>query len=426
MTLGRAMAGLLGLFAARVREHPDAPAVRGLRSSLTYAELDSASNRLARVLVERGAKEDGRVAVALERSPEMIVAVLAAWKAGAGYVPLDPAYPEERLAYMLENADPDVVVTQASLHARLPLGGRRVVVVDDERGAWEAASDAPLEFHGSGLDESKDLLGYVIYTSGSTGKPKGVALGRACLTNLIRWQLAETAVGAGARTLQFSPLSFDVSFQEIFATLCGGGELVLISEALRLDAPSLLKFLDEHKVARLFLPFVALQALAEASAGTGVSPRFLREVVTAGEQLQATPTLRAFFRRMPAARLHNHYGPSETHVVTAYALPENPDSWAPLPSIGRALPNVTTHLLDDAGKPAAKGEAGMLFIGGVAPARGYFGRDDLTADRFVPDPFAGAPGARMYRTGDLAREMEDGNLEFLGRGDDQVKVRGYR
>jgi amino acid adenylation domain-containing protein len=414
--------GLVGMFEEQVGRRGEAPAVSGGGSKLSYGDLDRLSAFVARELEARGVKDNDRVAVCLPRSPEMVAAVLGAVRAGAAYVPLDPAYPRERLAYMLENAEPSVVITNESLAEALPLEGRQVLLLG-------ANAQAALgDFRGAPrlLDESRERLGYIIYTSGSTGKPKGVALGRGALTNLIHWQHGDSRAGEGTRTLQFSPLSFDVSFQEIFATLCSGGELVLITEELRLDAPSLVRFLEAERVERLYLPFVALQALAEAALGIGVFPSALREVITAGEQLQATDSLRAFFRRMPEARLWNHYGPSETHVITSYALPANPDEWTALPSIGKPLPNTSTWILSDAMEPVAPGETGMLYLGGVALADGYFGREDLTRERFVPSPFGEDRGTRLYKTGDLARFLPDGNIEFLGRADDQVKVRGFR
>ncbi len=222
-------------------------------------------------------------------------------------------------------------------------------------------------------------------------------MGHAALANLIAWQTVASTARAGTRTLQFTPLSFDVHFQELFGTWATGGTLVLITDETRLDPVRLLAYLAEQHIERLFLPFVALQALAEAARARGVYPKELREVITAGEQLRITPDIQAFFSGMPACTLHNHYGPSETHVVTAYTLAGPPSAWPPLPPIGKALPGVSVHLLDEHDQPVADGATGEIFIGGVALAQGYHQRADLTGERFVE-----RLGQRLYRTGDLA------------------------
>jgi acyl carrier protein len=225
--------------------------------------------------------------------------------------------------------------------------------------------------------------------------------------------------------LQFASLSFDVSFQELFATWCSGGTLLLVSDELRRDAPALLRYLVDQKVARIFLPFVYLQHLAEAAELCGVVPDTLREIITAGEQLEITPQLAQLFRRLPACRLYNHYGPSETHVVTSYALNGPPEQWPTLPPIGRPIANTQIYIVDDNFKLPPVGVPGELCIGGENVSRGYLNRPDVTSEKFVPDPF-GEAGARLYRTGDLARYLSDGNIEFLGRIDHQVKIRGFR
>jgi amino acid adenylation domain-containing protein len=280
-----------------------------------------------------------------------------------------------------------------------------------------------------------DDLAYILYTSGSTGRPKGVAMRHGALAALIRWQIAINTPGnrsGTGRTLQATSPSFDVSFQEIVSTWAAGGCLVLISEEERRDPAALLARLRAERIERLFLPFVGLQQLAEAARGTALAtlPGTLREVVTAGEQLRITPAVAELFARLPGARLHNHYGPSETHVVTSFTLEGDPASWPALPPIGRPIAGARAHVADLDGRPAAVGAPGELLLGGDLLARGYLDRPELTAERFVPDPFATEPaqepGARLYRTGDLARWRPDGELEFLGRIDAQVKIRGHR
>jgi len=267
-------------------------------------------------------------------------------------------------------------------------------------------------------------LAYVIYTSGSTGTPKGVALGHGALHNLIQWQVGDSPLGVGDKTLQFASLSFDVSFQEMFAAWASGGIVVLISENLRRDPRGLLRLIREQSVARLFLPFVALQQLADALRPEEAAPPSLQEIMTAGEQLQITPKIAAFFARSQGCALHNQYGPSEAHVVTQYTLAGPPETWPALPPIGKAIANTQTHVLDEQRQPVPNGEEGELYLGGACLAQGYLGRPDLTAQKFIPSPFA--EGARLYKTGDRARVLPDGNIEFLGRADGQVKLRGFR
>ncbi|WP_208346660.1 amino acid adenylation domain-containing protein, partial [Aetokthonos hydrillicola] len=279
-----------------------------------------------------------------------------------------------------------------------------------------------------------DNLAYVIYTSGSTGKPKGVAMPHRPLVNLITWQWQNSTVDFTARTLQYTPISFDVSFQEIFATLTTGGTLVLIPEQTRRDPIALLQFLNQMRIERLFLPFVALQQLAEVAQMESIIPTSLREVITAGEQLRITTAIAHLFSQLPKCCLHNHYGPSETHVVTAFTLSGSPSYWLALPPIGRPIANSQIHLLDSQLKPVPIGVAGELYVGGVSLARGYLNRVDLTNERFIPNPFGQSTGAkdqsfnsdRLYKTGDLAKYRADGNIEYLGRIDQQLKIRGYR
>jgi len=400
---------------------PDAVAVVGLDGrAVTYRELMRRAGRLARSLRRLGVGPDVRVALSLQRSTELLVAMLAILEAGGAYVPLDPGYPAERRALMLDDSGAAVLVTTESLLAGLPATAARILFLDDvDVARGSAAEEGPLAPAGP------DNLAYVLYTSGSTGRPKGVAMVHRALANLVAWQTAATP-GAW-RTLQFTSLNFDVSFQEIFATWSAGGTLVLVSEEDRRDPAALLAIMRRHRIERLFVPFVALQQLAEAAGAEKPLPERLREIITAGEQLRITPALAELFRRLPGARLRNQYGPTETHVLTEHTLAGDPAGWPPLPPIGRPLSGSRTVVLDRDGGPAPVGVPGELMLGGVGGiclARGYLGRPDLTAERFVPDP--GEPGSRLYRTGDRARWLPDGTLEFLGRLDDQVKIRGYR
>jgi amino acid adenylation domain-containing protein len=268
-------------------------------------------------------------------------------------------------------------------------------------------------------------LAYVIYTSGSTGRPKGIAMSHGSLCNLTSWQIRRSTL-ARPKTMQFAPLSFDVSFQEIFTTWCSGGVLILLPEEYRRDSCALLEYLREKSIERLFLPFVALQQLADAARQFEAELPELREVIVAGEQLQITSSISGWFARMPNCILENQYGPSESHVVSAFRLSGPAGEWPPLPPIGRPIANTRLFILDCNLQPVPVGVPGELYIGGVQVARGYLNRPELTAEKFIPDFFDEEPGARMYKTGDLARYLPDGNIEFLGRIDHQVKVRGFR
>jgi amino acid adenylation domain-containing protein len=405
--------------AERAALSPEADAVVFGGERLTYGELARRSHALAVRLRAAGVGPDVPVGLYLSRSLDQMVAVLGVLMAGGAYVPLDPSYPRERLRLMLEDAGAPVVLTHGPLAAAVPEGAAAVVRVDEVPVAEDPSAILAGAVPGN--------LVYVTYTSGSTGRPKGVAMTHAAISAMLAWQLRTSAAGAG-RTLQYTSLSFDVSCQEIFATWCAGGTLVLVSEETRRDPPALVRLLAEERVERLFQPFVALQQLAMAAAD-GPLPASLREVMSAGEQLHVTPQMAAMFARLPGASLYNHYGPSETHAVTWLALHGDPGRWPESPTIGGPLDHARVFLLDADLRPVPDGVVGELWAGGVGLARGYM-RAELTAERFLPDPLDGSPGwepgGRLYRTGDLARRLAGGELEFLGRRDHQVKVRGHR
>ena len=392
---------LHGLFRAQAARTPDAPAVAAPDGTLSYAGLDAGSDALAIALAARGVQAGDTVAISLPRSLAQMLAVLATLKAGAACLPLDTAYPPELRAYMLTDAHTRLVIDEAEMEKLMHAGSQLASPAPDTASAPEG-------------------LCYLIYTSGSTGRPKGVAMPHRAITNLCAWHRDALPLAAGARVLQFTTLSFDVAFQEIFTTWAEGGTLVLMTEELRRDPRALWKYLREQKIARLFLPYVALQQLAE-HADLNSPPALVREIITAGEQLRITPQIRALFGALPGCSLHNHYGPSETHVVTAFTLPASIAEWPPLPSIGSAIAGVKLELFDEQQNPVAPGEVGELYAGGVCLADGYLGQPDLTAARFVE-----VRGVRFYRTGDHARALPDGNLEFLGRADAQIKIRGFR
>jgi len=418
---GRSCSSVVDFFQSQVAQSPDRVAVEKRDERLSYAILDRRANHLAARLQNLGVRADVPVAICVPRSLDLTVALLATLKAGGAYLPLDPEYPAERLAFMLAEARPAVILAHSDTVARLPRADAPLLYLDaGGSGLLGEREEAPAR------ESSPNDLAYIIYTSGSTGRPKGVAMVHRALLNLIAWQQQHSSCGPGDKTLQLAPLSFDVSFQEIFSTWASGGTLVLTDEETRSDPARLLALVEGTGVCRLFLPFVALQQLAEVAVRRGPVPASLREVITAGEALHVTRHIVELFQRLPNCQLQNQYGPSETHVVTSYTLSGKPEDWPALPPIGRALPNVKLAIVDHAGAPVVPGHEGELYIGGEALARGYLGRPDLTEQRFVPDPESKAPPGRFYRSGDLVRQRPDGELEFLGRADDQVKLRGYR
>jgi amino acid adenylation domain-containing protein len=408
------------LVAAQARRTPEATALAFGGRELSYRELDDRADALAARLRGLGVGPDVVVAISAERSLEMAVAVLGVLKAGGAYAPIDPGYPPDRVAFMLADSDAPVLLTQRHLLERLPEHEAVTVCLDDSD-AFEAPAEPT-----DGPAPRLEHLAYVIYTSGSTGQPKGVAMHHRPLANLIAWQLGSLREPVAARTLQFASLSFDVAFQELFSTWCSGGTLMLVDEHTRRDPHALLRALGELEVERVFIPFVALQSLCEVAHRTDASLPALREVITAGEQLKATVPVRRFFARHPDCALVNQYGPSETHVVTSFELAGPPEGWSALPPIGRPIAGARTYVLDRHRQPVPVGVPGELYAGGASVARGYLHRPELSAQRFVEDPYTGSTQARMYRTGDLARHLPDGDIAFLGRADDQVKIRGFR
>ncbi|MHC5860251.1 amino acid adenylation domain-containing protein [Nostoc sp.] len=395
------------LFEEQVERTPDAVAVSFQSQQLTYQQLNSQANQLAYHLQKLGVKPEVRVGICVERSLSMVIGLLAILKAGGAYVPLDPRSPQERLTYMLSDSQASVLLTDSSI----TLSGQPLTVVClDTLNFCQNSQENPV----SGV--IPENLAYVMYTSGSTGKPKGVAMSHRSLVNLLYWQMGESALSC-AKTLQFASISFDVSFQEIFSTWCSGGTLVVITAEIQKDGFALLQLIAKEKIERLFLPFVALQQLANAASIAKSYPASLRQIMTAGEQLQVTPVLVNFFRELPGCTLQNQYGPTESHVVTSFTLKDA----SPLPPIGRAIANTQIYILDSHLQLLPIGVAGELYIGGVAIARSYINSPELTAEKFIDKD-----GSRLYKTGDRARYLPDGNIEFLGRIDNQVKVRGFR
>ncbi len=432
----------------QARRTPHAIAVQGRRHALSYATLTARARRLASALRHTRNDEESIIGLSLPRGPRACVALLGVLDSGAAVLPIDPAYPRERRDLMLQDS-----------------GTRRVLdggAVDELLQLPDGAAEPQVATRASVPEPHPHQLCYLLYTSGSTGVPKGVAMRHGLMAQVLAWELRrnapvpqtpvpqtpvpqtpvpQTSVPQTGphRTLAFTPLSFDVSFQETFATWGAGGTLVLVDEDTRRDPHLLLRHLLRQRVQRLYLPFVALQALAEASAAPEAPrPDELVELITAGEQLRMTPALTAWLQRRPTLRLHNHYGPTETHAISAWSLgrrrPGELVRAPALPPIGRPIDGVRVYVVDSLARPRPIGCVGELWAGAEfadhgSPARGYHRRPALTAARFVPDPLIREPhrrGARVYRTGDLARYRADGELEFLGRRDTQLKVRGFR
>ncbi|MFJ9850401.1 non-ribosomal peptide synthase/polyketide synthase [Streptomyces sp. NPDC101150] len=416
------------LFEARAAATPDAVAVLSDGTTFTYGELNARANRLAHALILRGVGPEGIVALALPRSAQFVVAMLAVFKSGAAYLPVDPEYPAARIAFMLRDAAPALLLTTTETAGLVPeeAGPPRLVLDDAEvaRALGSGTATDPTD-----VDRTAPLLpqhpAYVIYTSGSTGRPKAIAMPAIGLLNLLHWHHRAVAGGEGTRTAQFTAISFDVSVQEILSALAFGKTLVVPTEEQRRSAELLVDWLDRHEVEELFAPSLVIEAVAEAANERGRDLPRLRSLAQAGEALRIGRSVRAFHEGGAGRLLHNHYGPAETHVVTAYTLPADLADCPLPPPIGRPIANTRVYVLDTGLRPVAPGVPGELYLAGAGLARGYLNRPGLTAERFVADPY-GPAGTRMYRTGDVVRQRADAELEFLGRADHQVKIRGFR
>lgn len=398
---------LTALLEDAFRQNATAPALRFGGETLTYADLDRRSAALAAALAERGAGPDRLVAVALPRSFDLVVALIAIIRAGAAYLPLDPAHPPERLARILASAKPVCILAD---------GGTATLFEDESLlpvSAWPSAAPASSR----ALPAPNDLA-YVIYTSGSTGEPKGVAIEHRAIVNRLEWMRSHYGIDASDRILQKTPATFDVSVWEFFLPLIAGATLVIAPPEAHRDPEAIAGLIRAHGVSTLHFVPSMLSAFLAAPASEKLA---VQRVFVSGEEL--TADLRDRFHARMNAELHNLYGPTEAAVDVSFWPASREDRSNPVP-IGFPVWNTALHVLDSQMRPLPAGVAGDLYLGGVQLARGYLGRDDLTRERFIADPFT--PGGRLYKTGDLARRREDGAVEFLGRSDHQVKIRGLR
>ncbi|MBZ4321610.1 non-ribosomal peptide synthetase [Streptomyces huiliensis] len=414
---------VLERFAARVRAAPGRAAVVDTAGTLDYQSLDLASERLAGELADRGVGPEDVVALCLRRGRDAVAAMLAVLKAGAAYLWLDPRHPARRVAALAAEGRPKLLLWQTEFADALAL-----VPAGTARMALEPRHVFPEPLPGPRRRPRPPRLpghpAYVVHTSGTQGVPKAVVMPGAALDRLVDWHERRLPAGPGAVTAQFTSMAFDVATQEVLTALCTGRTLAVPDADTRADAAAWTAWLRAHRVTELFAPTPVLAALCEFADGERESLPDLRHLVQAGEALVVGPRLRALCAR-DGKRLHNHYGPAETHVATAGEVPGEPADWPARPGIGRPVPGTRVMLLDVGLCPVPDGLTGELYLAGDQLARGYLGRPGLTSVRFVADPY-GPPGSRMYRTGDLARRLPDGTFEFTGRNDDQVKIRGHR
>lgn len=418
-----AVVSLIELFFQQVERSPAAVAVSHNSQALSYAQLDDLSSRYSQYLFSKGVKPGDRVGICLERGLMVPIALLAVIKANACYVPLDPGFPEQRLQYMARDSGACLILVSPR-NANNFVGFSTLLEGFFDKAAIDAKL-APFNDLPSDAGSNPQDSIYLIYTSGSTGTPKGVVMPQGAMVNLIQWHAEQPGLNRSLRTLQFTPISFDVHFQEFFGTWSQGGELVLIDDMQRRDAIVLARFVSENNIEGLYLPFVALQNLAEIAVSLDIIPKSLREVVTAGEQLQVNRHISEFFSKLPECRLHNHYGPSESHVVTAYTLPDSVSSWEALPPIGTEINNTKIYLLDGQHQPVEEGLEGEICIAGDCLSSGYWQLEDKTRERFVVLNLGGQDQG-VYLTGDLGKRRTDGNIDYLGRIDSQIKISGYR
>lgn len=399
------------LFEAKVEQIPDATAIVFEEKQLTYRELNQCANQWAHYLQKLKVGPEVLVAICVERSVEMIVSILGVLKAGGAYLPMDPSYPEERLSFMLEDSNASILITQKGFIQKFSKSNACIICLDDD---WATIAHENRKFPKSKV--ASDNLAYMIYTSGSTGKPKGTLLHHKGLCNFITAYIKSLNIGMEDHILQFASLSFDASVMEIFTALTSGATLYLARRENLMSVLNLIQLLREYKITVLLLPPSLLSILPVEDLPD------LKILLTAGEKCTKEIVLRCYSGR----NFYNAYGPTEATVgATLYHVKNVSENEENIP-IGRPHANIQIYLLDQNLQPVPLSVPGELHIGGVCLARGYHNRPELTADKFIPNPFRDEKGGRLYKTGDLARYLEDGNIEFIGRIDHQLKIRGFR
>ena len=406
------------LFERQAARTPEAIAVVCGAERLTYRELDERANQLAHHLRRRGVGPGALVAICAQRTLQLLVGLLGVWKAGAAYVPLDPAYPPERLAFMLEDSCAAVLLVDRSSRRLFPQAEGKTIALDLH---WPIIASQPVSNPCAGARPAN--LAYVMYTSGSTGKPKGAMIAHRGLVNYLCWAIEAYGVRAGSSVPVHSSISFDLTVTSLYPALLAGGQVELLPEEGGIDA--LASALRQAKGRALVKITPAHLELLSRQLDPGEVAGMAGVFVIGGENLLAEH-LRFWRQFAPGTRLINEYGPTETVVGCCVHEVASHDPHEGSVPIGRAIANTQLHVLDEAMRPVPEGEAGELYIGGAGVGEGYLNRPEITGQRFLADPFGAQAGARLYRTGDLARLRADGNLEYLGRIDDQVKIRGYR
>ena len=400
------------LVAQQAAANPSGIAVSAGHEVLSYAELDRRANRLANYLRSVGVGRDVAVGLYLERSPAMVVTALAILKAGGAYIPLDPVQPPARLAFMLRDSEARVVVSTTELAQRLSAGSWQVVTLDGDSQKIAAQPETQ-----PAVVVKPEDLAYIIYTSGSTGQPKGVELVHSGLSNLVAWHLRAFQVTSADRATSLAAMGFDGAVWELWPYLVSGASVHLPEERVRSDAKALRDWMVAQGITVSFAATAMAENLMQLDWPGTTALRFL---LTGADTLKKYPS-----SRLPFV-LVNNYGPTEGTVVSTSGVVAADSSANQPPSIGRPIDGVGIYILDDHQRPVTEGTAGEIYIGGAGLARGYRNRPDLTAERFIANPFSPEAGSRLYRTGDLARWLPDGQIAFLGRADEQVKIRGYR
>jgi amino acid adenylation domain-containing protein len=397
------------LVSAQAAATPDAIALTSRGESITYGELDKRANQLANYLIALGVEPEAIVGLCLDRSAESVMCALAVLKAGGAYLPLDPAYPSERLLFMLNEARPRVLITRAELAEKFSEGPWKVVSIDRDPAIENYSTDSPVN------QAKTDSLAYVIYTSGSTGRPKGVEITNASLLNLVSWHMRAFTVTRHDRASHLASVGFDAAVWEMWPYLTAGASLHLPDEVTRISPELLRDWLVTNEITISFLPTALAEALMTLEWPAKTALRFL---LTGADTLHRYPTENLPFE------LINNYGPTECTVVATSGRVQT--RAVGLPTIGRPIDNTQVYILDESLQPTPAGAAGELCIGGLGVARGYLNRPEQTAKQFVSDPFSAEPTARLYRTGDLARYLDDGEIAYLGRIDEQIKILGHR